>query len=38
VGLLAGSQGFFELAANQTSAAVALGLRRGDALRLVWAE
>jgi len=38
VGLLAGSQGFFELAANQSSAAVALGLRRGDALRLVWAE
>jgi len=38
VGLLAGSQGFFELAANQASAAVALGLRRGDALRLAWTE
>lgn len=38
VGLLVGSQGFFELAANQASAAVALGLRRGDALRLAWAD
>lgn len=38
VGLLAGSQGFFELAANQASAAEALGLRRGDAVRLVWTE
>jgi Uncharacterized conserved protein len=38
VGLLVGSQGFYELAANQTSAAVALGLRRGDALRLAWTD
>ncbi|OIO02762.1 MAG: hypothetical protein AUJ49_05685 [Desulfovibrionaceae bacterium CG1_02_65_16] len=38
VGFLTGSQGFFELAANQASAAVILGLRRGDALRLVWEE
>jgi S-adenosyl-L-methionine hydrolase (adenosine-forming) len=38
VGLMAGSQGFYELAANQASAAQILGLRRGDALRLVWSE
>ena len=37
IGLLAGSQGFLELAANQTSAAEALGLRRGDSVRLLWA-
>ena len=37
IGLLAGSQGFLELAANQASAAEALGLRRGDCLRLLWA-
>jgi len=37
IGLLAGSQGFLELAANQASAAEALGLRRGDSLRLLWA-
>jgi len=36
VGLLAGSQGFMELAVNQDSAATALGLRRGDSLRLLW--
>jgi S-adenosylmethionine hydrolase len=36
IGLLAGSQGFLELAANQASAAEALGLRRGDAVRLLW--
>ncbi len=36
VGLLAGSQGYFELAANQASAAKALGLRRGDVLGLLW--
>lgn len=35
VGLLAGSQGFLELAANKASAAEILGLRRGDALRLL---
>jgi len=38
VGLLAGSQGFYELAANQASAAQILGLRRGDSLRLAWTE
>ncbi|MDR3641811.1 MAG: SAM-dependent chlorinase/fluorinase [Humidesulfovibrio sp.] len=38
VGLMAGSQGFYELASNQASAAQALGLRRGDALRLAWTE
>ncbi len=37
IGLLAGSQGFLELAANQASSAEALGLRRGDAVRLLWA-
>lgn len=36
IGLLSGSQGFLELAANQASAAGALGLRRGDSLRLLW--
>ncbi len=38
VGLLVGSQGFFELAGNQASAAMALGLRRGDAVRLAWGD
>jgi S-adenosylmethionine hydrolase len=38
VGLLAGSQGFLELAVNQSSGAEALGLRRGDQLRLIWTE
>jgi S-adenosyl-L-methionine hydrolase (adenosine-forming) len=36
VGLLSGSQGFLELAVNQASAAEALGLRRGDSLRVLW--
>lgn len=36
IGLLAGSQGFLELAVNQGSAAEALCLRRGDAIRLLW--
>ena len=36
VGLLAGSQGYYELASNQASAAKALGLRRGDVLGLLW--
>jgi S-adenosylmethionine hydrolase len=36
VGLLPGSQGFLELAVNQASAAEALGLRRGDSLRVLW--
>lgn len=36
IGLLSGSQGFLELAANQASAAEALGLRRGDSVRLLW--
>lgn len=36
VGLLPGSQGFLELAVNQASAAEALGLRRGDCLRVLW--
>jgi len=38
VGLLAGSQGFLELAVNQASGAEALGLRRGDMVRLLWTE
>ena len=37
-GLLAGSQGFFELAANQASAAALLTLRPGDPLRLLYPE
>jgi hypothetical protein len=36
IGLLSGSQGFMELAANQAAAAEALGLRRGDSVRLLW--
>jgi S-adenosylmethionine hydrolase len=36
IGLLSGSQGFLELAANQAPAAEALGLRRGDSVRLLW--
>lgn len=36
IGLLAGSQGFLELAVNQGSGAEALGLRRGDGVRLLY--
>jgi S-adenosylmethionine hydrolase len=37
-GLLLGSQGFYELAANQASAASLLTLRPGDAARILYAE
>ena len=38
VGILAGSQGYMELAVAGGSAAVRLGLRGGDAVRLSWPE
>ncbi|MBA4356975.1 MAG: SAM-dependent chlorinase/fluorinase [Humidesulfovibrio sp.] len=37
-GLLLGSQGFYELAANQDSAATRLTLRPGDPVRILYAE
>jgi len=37
-GLLKGSQGFFELAANQAPAATLLTLRPGDPVRILYAE
>lgn len=37
-GLLLGSQGFFELAVNQDSAATRLTLRPGDPVRILYAE